>query len=78
MIMRSTALSFILALGFVAGCTAGKVKAPADPQDKGGYFCCDQAGKPCVYSPDGDCQVPVQWCSEIRTDSTGQTTCATW
>ena len=65
-----------LVLGFVAGLLVAR---PHDPQEQGGYFCCDQAGKPCVYSPDGDCKTPVQWCSEMRTDpTTGQTTCAVW
>lgn len=61
-------------LGFGLGVRSATVAVP--PQRDGAFFCCDQAGKPCVHSPDGDCKVPLVWCPEVRRLDDGTVVCA--
>lgn len=66
----------VFLLGVIAGLLSHDVLAPL--WAKGGYFCCTGwPEKPCVYAPDGDCQTPLQWCSEMR-EVDGVMTCAVW
>lgn len=64
-----------LGLGFGAGVSYRSATVAPAPESKGAFFCCDQAGKPCVYSPDGDCKVPLKWCPETRRLDDGTVVC---
>lgn len=67
-----------LVLGFGAGFAVGHWVVPPAAATQGGYFCCTGYPlKPCVFSPDGDCDTPLQWCSVMR-EVNGTMTCAVW
>lgn len=68
-----------LLIGFVLGfATTAIVGYGFWPSRDGAYFCCDANGNNCVLSPEGDCTLPIQWCSETAQEEDGTVYCAEW
>ena len=63
----------LFALGVLVGANLPSTNTATST---GAYFCCDQ--KPCVISTDGDCKLPIKWCSVVKKTADGASYCAQW